>query len=783
MTDAASSRWGNSPQEQFVGILNNRAKGREMLGGPARKRGFVVLARNTTSLQVVQTWCLQQAWNDCLAVRYRIQSAPVFGTLFAALSDDSRKMEMAEESSLRPGKVPNGNGSVLFKTDGGWPGRLSKGYLNLDSVFGLHEEKGELQTGPMLNLLDEKLGVGWRLVLLAEVVQPEPPELKESELKEWKAARLKEWEAARSGLFQALPERMGLVLAGAPADFSLPADDHYLPLDLKGLEPPSAVEPPSDSEKSAVYQPAALNSDRPSDDDRLDVQRYADAVARFLLHPRTEPLTVAIHGPWGKGKSSFMQLVQKSLRDVADKPVIVNFNAWRFQDSTQIWAGLASTITSELEEALPRRRRLMTPVADAWRHRPAQLIVELVLPAVAAVLVLVLATLGIPPLRDWLDQQLQSNALARLIGGVVPWVGALAASFWLVWSQARKVLQPVSERVLTYIRRPDYREQMGYQHLVLDDLQFVTRRLRDDEPEPRIFVFIDDLDRCPTEKVVDILQAINLLLGESDFYVILGIHTEMVYRAINAHYAIDGQPPEPRFAETYLQKIVQLPFHLPRTPDDKRASFVAGLFSAKAQADTLKRGDDGPGTSAEAPPLLWDWDLHALGVPDTTPMHVEDTLDELQAFLDLLPFLEDNPREVKRLVNIHRFVKIILQREGRPTSTPDQRKLVKWLIFCDRWPDLVHKVLEHAQDHTSCKNPIGGNPSCEHPFALAAGTEAAELQRFAAGTGSNDVLTDDVLTDDVLTAKDLAPGGPLDHAASISHLVVWRSAAAQQPAS
>ena len=45
---------------------------------------------------------------------------------------------------------------------------------------------------------------------------------------------------------------------------------------------------------------------------------------------------------------------------------------------------------------------------------------------------------------------------------------------------------------------------------------------------PRIVVFIDNLDRCSDDHVVEILQAINLTLGASDFFVFLGMDTEMV---------------------------------------------------------------------------------------------------------------------------------------------------------------------------------------------------------------------------------------------------------------
>lgn len=796
------SSWGRSPQEKVVAILNNAAKGQTAPLGPVRTRGFVVLTRNIESLQTVQEWCLEQSWNDCLAARYRIRSKPVFGTLFAAFIDDSEQMRL--EGSASPGKGPKRHGSVLFRESGEWPKVIASGFFEDPSstpgvATDFQDRQGTVSGVTMLRFLarDSVLPTGRRLVLLAEVEGEPDPE---------------EWKKAKARLFELLPERVGLVLGGAPESFSLPDDPHYLEVDLAGVETTPGPE-------AYAYQLAALSSDRPSSDDQLGLLRYANALARFVLHPGTKPLTIAIHGPWGKGKSSFMKLVKQSLDSAAhiaalggpterngfeagapEVPlkraqrvgsgskkralrkaqrhiVTIEFNAWRYQDSTQIWAGLASEITHGLEAAQSRWRGLLTRLAYAWSDRRAELIIELVLPAVVAALVLVLAAVGIPRLREWLDQEGASDALAQLLGGVLPAAGALIGSFWVVASRARRILEPVSERVLAYIRRPDYREQMGYQHRVLADLRFVVRRLPgkrtgrqsrrqelkedvlgDVAAEPRIVVFIDDLDRCLDEKIMEILQAINLILQESDFYVFLGIDTQMIHRAIEAHYKVDGRPLQRKFAETYLQKIVQLPFHLPETPSLQRTSFITKLFSEAARQKAPEVLEDVAGLldGRDGVPNL-DWDRRVLQSPDPhTLKPVEDTPTELQAFLQFQRYLGDNPRELKRFVNVHRFVKIVLLQEGRPPSVEIQRKLVKWLVFCDRWPDLVDDVLDHA----------GAHPECGDCIATAlSGVDAPGAAAFAAFPGP----------DDVLTANDLAPDGPLAEAASISHLIVWEA--------
>jgi KAP-like P-loop domain-containing protein len=289
----------------------------------------------------------------------------------------------------------------------------------------------------------------------------------------------------------------------------------------------------------------------------------------------------------------------------------------------------------------------------------------------------------------------------------------------------------------------------------------VEHRLRGNRTEPRIVVLIDDLDRCPDDKIMEVLQAINLILGESSFYVVLGIDTAMIYRAIESHYGGDDRPLPPRFAETYLQKIVQLPFHLPETNPAERGSFVARLFSDAAR-DGMSAGEvesepveypDGPGPRDGE----LKWDRQALAEPHVRVREqlVEDTATELRAFVDYQAYLADNPRELKRLVNVHRFVKIVLQQEGRPPSPELQRKLVKWLVFCARWPDLVDDVLAQARDHPAQQDCLG-----------LAVSGIAGAQEFAALDG----------TGDLLTPVDLAPEGTLAKAASISHLIVWDTA-------
>jgi hypothetical protein len=151
------------------------------------------------------------------------------------------------------------------------------------------------------------------------------------------------------------------------------------------------------------------------------------------------------------------------------------------------------------------------------------------------------------------------------------------------------------------------------------------------------------------------------------------------------------------------------------------------------------------------------WDLNALGTPLVAHVaDVEDTAAELAMFRALERFLVGNPRQLKRLVNLHRLVKILLYPPGgsRPPTDDAQRKLVKWLVFCERWWRLVDDVLSRAA------KPLAVPEDCLAGVASDLGD-----------TEEGPLLHDFAKTLDSLMSDDLAPGGILDQAAWVSQLV------------
>jgi hypothetical protein len=134
-------------------------------------------------------------------------------------------------------------------------------------------------------------------------------------------------------LFSELPERVGIVLSGAPKDFVLPkGDPHFLEITV-----PSG--PQGSGHLVYRYTVSSFHSDVPAENDELGVNAYANAIARFVLHPQTKPpLTIGVHGPWGKGKSSFMKLIDSELIKYA------KVNSQTGESRTQRWKDLETKL-------------------------------------------------------------------------------------------------------------------------------------------------------------------------------------------------------------------------------------------------------------------------------------------------------------------------------------------------------------------------------------------------------------------------------------------------------
>ncbi len=181
---------------------------------------------------------------------------------------------------------------------------------------------------------------------------------------------------------------------------------------------------------------------------------------------------------------------------------------------------------------------------------------------------------------------------------------------------------------------------------------------RNDVPN-RIVLYIDDLDRCPPAKVLEVLEAVHLLLAFELFVVVVAVDSRWLTSALvdrlialQPHAAESDQPT----TDDYLEKIFQIPFWVQPLASDARMALVHGLLSGSVRTPSEASGsiDDngdglrvGPVEEELAKKMLLTFGSEIR--TNTSLLLLEPT--DLALFESLAPLLGDTPRRVKRFVN------------------------------------------------------------------------------------------------------------------------------------
>lgn len=99
-------------------------------------------------------------------------------------------------------------------------------------------------------------------------------------------------------------------------------------------------------------------SDQPvtnTEDDRLNRAAFAKRIAGVLLGlPNGSGLVIGIHGPWGDGKTTVLNMLRADLERSA-QTLIVEFNPWRFTDETAMLRGFFGVLAGSIRAKLTSR--------------------------------------------------------------------------------------------------------------------------------------------------------------------------------------------------------------------------------------------------------------------------------------------------------------------------------------------------------------------------------------------------------------------------------------------
>ena len=393
--------------------------------------------------------------------------------------------------------------------------------------------------------------------------------------------------------------------------------------------------------------PIHVWQDNETEIDLLGFDVHADLIRSVITDQSVLPVTVGVFGDWGGGKSSIMKMLQKALsnEDVYPSVVCLYFNGWIFEGYEDAKSALLGSILIQLGE-----HKKFGPKAKDWVVKLLKRVKWMELAKVGV------KTVGVP------------LAIAAATGGI----GAVPVA-------AAAVTGAVVKNVLDKKESADGKEsaEINWSDLIEADPErpdvMGVRKFREEFEKilaktgiSVLVVLIDDLDRCLPERLIETLEAIKLFVSVPRTAFVIGADPRIVRHAISTRYAKrllehPGSAGEVRreedgLVQDYLEKLIQVPYQLPRLSPSEIETYVNLLVCEKLLDATFFPAVLSAWRNTRAQNIYAPFTAEAIqkaltGNAELTPK-LKEQLDWSKAVAPVITEgLKGNPRQVKRMLN------------------------------------------------------------------------------------------------------------------------------------
>lgn len=338
-------------------------------------------------------------------------------------------------------------------------------------------------------------------------------------------------------------------------------------------------------------------------DDLLGMKDYARKLADFIREVPT-PFTIGVYGEWGSGKTSFVHFVKYYLDPLENqsryKPGIkfIEFSAWPHRTSDELWRALILEIARELYEVPKTTEKDETRQNSSDKQDKSHWLVRF-LSADA----LILRKPPSPPdpyaeykqLVKRLDQTPQSSISAdaaqqtqidqeEAILAIVKFAVAALSSMSPLVAGAKGALNIDTSLDLKNLLHQEKNEAVRERIESVKAFRQILKDLFEEKArDKRVYVFVDDLDRCMPDVALDILEAVKVFLGEVPCVFIVAADENLIGQGLrlrfkNALESEDDEQTRAFFAQKgreYFEKIIQLGVRVPYRTWDQTHEFLA----------------------------------------------------------------------------------------------------------------------------------------------------------------------------------------------------------------
>ena len=367
--------------------------------------------------------------------------------------------------------------------------------------------------------------------------------------------------------------------------------------------------------------------------DLLNNKAIAATIIKLIRDRPDQPVTVGVHGDWGAGKSSVLEMIEAGFES-EEKVLCLKFNGWRFQGFEDAKIAFIEGIVTGLIEKRPALTKATEAVKDIFRR------IDWLKVAKKAGGLALTAFTGIPS-----PDQIQS--IVGTLEGFLADPAKLATkdNVTAAIDGVKGLLKPESECTSTNVP-----EEISAFRKAFDDL------LKKASVE-QLVVLIDDLDRCLPDTAIETLEAVRLFLFTSRTAFVVAADEAMIEYAVRRHFPELPDTTGPQsYARNYLEKLIQIPFRIPALGDTETRIYVTLLLVGAELGDNDPAFNSLIGVARELLKRPWtSGTLDAATVKTVLKDKASQANNALALSDQIGPILasgtKGNPRQIKRFLN------------------------------------------------------------------------------------------------------------------------------------
>lgn len=366
--------------------------------------------------------------------------------------------------------------------------------------------------------------------------------------------------------------------------------------------------------------------DKEAEIDYLNFGYMVDMVVDIATNRDLSPSTIGLYGDWGSGKSSLMKLAQKKIEEknteIGDekdsiKTLCIEFNGWLFEGYEDTKTSLCGVIL----DALADEKRFSKEITDYAKTLIKKIDFNKILGKGIKYGLDFFLTGGIGALTDL--------TLSSVLSTIKTNVSEVQAK------DLEEILNKFKKDDKTRTEIKNFREEF--------------KQLLQKSNVENVVVFIDELDRCLPDTVLEVFEAMRLFLFVEGMSFVIGADERLIQYSIKSKYKeVPGNNLD--IGKEYLEKVIQYPLYIPQLTRAEVNQYLACLLLRETLTENQFK---------EILSIIYtlapnqDFSMEQISdkAPDIAESCKKDMALARQISSVLAPSINGNPRQCKRFLN------------------------------------------------------------------------------------------------------------------------------------